>query len=232
MPTEIPEGLHLSAITKREIPLDVFISRDGTLLRDLPQGARIGTSSLRRQAQLLHYRGDFEMIPLRGNLDTRLRKLGTTNLEGIVLAYAGVKRIGFESKITEVISTEISLPAIGQGALGIETRREDNGVKEKIQFLNDPGSSVTISAERAFLKRLGGGCQVPIAALGQMVGSVLQIDGLVGTIDGKQLVRDHVEGLAEEAEFLGIQLAEILLKKGAGKILEEVYQRSGPVPSV
>lgn len=228
VPTELPEGLHLSAITKREDPRDVLISRDGTFLKDLPKGAKIGTSSLRRQAQLLHLRSDFEMIPLRGNLDTRLKKLETMNLDGIVLAFAGVRRLGLEKRITEIIPTEISLPAIGQGALGIETRIGDKEVEEQIRFLNDKDSSVAISAERAFLKRLGGGCQVPIAAFGQTMGPILQIDGMVGMIDGKRLIRHHVEGPVERAESLGMELAEILLSKGAGDILEEVYQKSGP----
>ncbi len=226
VPAELPKGLHLSAITKREDPRDVFISKDGTLLKNLSQGAKIGTSSLRRQAQLLHFRDDFEMIPLRGNLDTRLKKLKTMNLDGIILAYAGVKRLGLEERITEIIPTEISLPAIGQGALGIETRMEDEEVEEKIRFLNDPPSAIAISSERAFLKKLGGGCQVPIAAFGQIVGSTLQIDGMVGTIDGKRLVRHHLEGPVEEAESLGFKLAEVLLSKGAEEILEEVYRRS------
>jgi hydroxymethylbilane synthase len=232
VPTEFPEGLHLSAITKREDPRDVFISKDGTHLKDLPQGAKIGTSSLRRQAQLLYFRGDFQMIPLRGNLDTRMKKLDTKNLDGIVLALAGVRRLGLESRITEIIPTEISLPAIGQGALGIETRKKDERVEEHIQFLNDPTSSVAVSAERAFLKKLGGGCQVPIAAFGRIVGSTLQIDGLVGTVDGKRLVRHHLEGLPEEAESLGTALAEFLLKEGAKEILEGIYQRSGSTISI
>jgi hydroxymethylbilane synthase len=225
VPTELPVGLHLSAITKREDPRDVFISRDGMSLKDLPQRAKIGTSSLRRQAQLLHFRSDFEMIPLRGNLDTRLRKLGTMNFDGIVLAFAGVRRLGLEHRITEVIPTEISLPAIGQGALGIETRIGDEEVEEKINFLNDPESSIAISAERAFLERLGGGCQIPIAAFGRTVGSTLQIDGMVGRTDGKRLIRHHMEGPIEKAESLGIELAEVLLNKGAGEILEEVYKK-------
>jgi len=165
------------------------------------------------------------MIPLRGNLDTRMRKLDTKNLDGIVLALAGVRRLGLESRITEIIPTEICLPAIGQGALGIETRKKDERVEEHIQFLNDPTSFVAVSAERAFLKKLEGGCQVPIAAFGRILGSTLQIDGLVGTVDGKRLIRDRVEGLPEMAESLGTRLAEILLNKGAREILDEVYQR-------
>jgi len=232
VPTELPEALHLSAITKREDPRDVLISKDGRRLRDLPQRAKIGTSSLRRQAQLLHFRGDFELIPLRGNLDTRLKKLERMNLDGIVLAMAGVKRLGLEARITEVIPTEISLPAIGQGALGIETRKEDEEVEGRIHFLNDPESAVAVSAERAFLKRLEGGCQVPIAAFAKIVDSHLQIDGLVGTVDGKQLVKHHLEGPLEKAEALGTELAEILLGKGAREILDEIYQRVTPIISI
>ena len=227
VPTELPEGLYLSVIMKREDPRDVFISKDGIRLKDLPQGAKIGTSSLRRQAQLLHFRDDFAMIPLRGNLDTRLKKLKTLNLDGIVLALAGVRRLGLEERVTEVIPTEISLPAIGQGALGIETRKGDGEVEETTRFLNDLESSIAISAERAFLKRLGGGCQVPIAAFGRIEDSTLKIYGMAGTIDGKRLVRHHVEGSVDKAESLGILLAQILLNKGAEEILKEIYQRSG-----
>lgn len=232
VPTELPQTLHLSAITTREDPRDILISKDGRQLRDLPQRAKIGTSSLRRQAQLLHFRGDFELIPLRGNLDTRLRKLERMNLDGIVLAMAGVKRLGLEARITEVIPIEISLPAVGQGALGIETRKEDEEVEGRIHFLNDPESAISVSAERAFLKRLEGGCQVPIAAFAQIVDSHLQIDGLVGTVDGKQLVKHHLEGPLEKAETLGTELAEILLGKGAREILDEIYQRVTPILSI
>ncbi len=228
VPAELPKGLHLSAITKREDPRDVLISKDGTLLKDLPPGAKIGTSSLRRQAQLLHFRSDFKLVPLRGNLDTRLKKLKTMDLDGVILAYAGVKRLGLEDKITEILSTEICLPAIGQGALGIETRMDDEDVEQSIRFLGDPSSAIAISAERAFLKKLEGGCQVPIAAFGQINGITLQIDGMVGTVDGKRLIRHRVEGPMEKAEELGTKLAELLLSKGAREILEEVYQRSGP----
>lgn len=232
VPTEFPEGLHLSVITKREDARDVLISKDGKPLKNLPKGAKIGTSSLRRQAQLLHFRSDFELIPLRGNLDTRLKKLRTMNLDAIVLALAGVKRLGLEEKITEIIPPEVSLPAIGQGALGIETRLADQEVESQIRFLNDRDSSIAISAERAFLKKLEGGCQVPIAAFARIVGTTLQIDGMVGTIDGKRLIRHPVEGPIEKAESLGVELAEILLGEGAKEILDEVYQRSQPTISI
>jgi hydroxymethylbilane synthase len=232
VPTELPQGLHLSVITEREDPRDVFISRDGKALKDLPQKAKIGTSSLRRQAQLLHFRSDLELVSLRGNLETRLKKLKTMNLDGIVLAMAGMKRLGLEEKITEVIPLEISLPAIGQGALGIETRMNDEKVEKQIRFLNDKDSWITISAERAFLKTLEGGCQVPIAAFARISGATLQIDGLVGTVDGKRLIGHYRKGPIEKAELLGIELAEALLEKGAREILSEVYQRKGPVVSI
>ena len=232
VPTEFPEGLHLSVITKREDPRDVLISKDGKPLKDLPKGAKIGTSSLRRQAQLLHFRSDFELIPLRGNLDTRLKKLKSMNLDAIVLALAGVKRLGFDEKITEIIPPEVSLPAIGQGALGIETRMADQEVESRIRLLNDRDSSIAINAERAFLKKLEGGCQVPIAAFARIVDTTLHIDGLVGTIDGKRLIRHHVEGPIERAESLGVELAEILLGQGAKEILDEIYQRSQPTISI
>jgi len=232
VPTQFPKGLHLSVITKREDPRDVFISREGKTLRELPQGARIGTSSLRRQAQLLHYRSDFELVPLRGNLDTRLKKLKTMNLDGIVLALAGLKRLGLEEKVTQIISTDVSLPAIGQGALGIETRQDDREIEEQIRFLNDRDSWIAVSAERSFLNKLEGGCQVPIAAFARTAEATLQIDGLVGTIDGKRILRGRVEGRVEEAESLGTKLADILLSKGAKEILNEVYQRTGPIVEI
>jgi hydroxymethylbilane synthase len=232
VPTEFPKGLHLSAITKREDPRDVLISRDGKRLKDLPQNAKIGTSSLRRQAQLLHFRSDVDLVPLRGNLDTRLKKLKTTNLDAIILAFAGVKRLGFEERITEIIPPEISLPAIGQGALGIETRTDDHAVEDQIRLLSDRDSSIAITAERAFLQKLEGGCQVPIAAFARIDGTTLLVDGLVGTIDGKKLIRHHVEGPIEKAESLGVELAVILLGKGAKEILDEVYQKSGPAISI
>jgi hydroxymethylbilane synthase len=232
VPIEFPKDLHLAVITQREDPRDVLISRNGKALKDLPQKAKIGTSSLRRQAQLLHFRSDLQLVPLRGNLETRLNKLKTTDLDGIVLAMAGVKRLGLEEKITEIIPLEISLPAIGQGALGIETRIDDEKVDEQIRFLLNRDSWITVSAERAFLKKLEGGCQVPIAAFARILGTTLQIDGLVGTVDGKRLIGHHREGPMERAEGLGTELAEALMEKGAREILNEVYQRKGPVVDI
>jgi hydroxymethylbilane synthase len=232
VPTEFPEGLHLAAVTKREDPRDAFISKDETRLQNLRQGAKIGTSSLRRQAQLLHFRPDLEMIPLRGNLDTRLKKLDSMNLDAIVLALAGVKRLGFDQRVTEILPVEISLPAIGQGALGIEMRVSDSVTEPYVQALNDPDSAVCVLAERAFLKKLEGGCQVPIAAYGRKTGTTLQLDGMVATVDGKTLIRHHVTGSVEEQETLGMKLAEILLDMGAQKILDEIYGRLAPSVSL
>lgn len=223
VPTELPKGLHLSAITKREDPRDVLISSTGTSLKDLPAGSKIGTSSLRRQIQLLHFRRDFTIIPLRGNLDTRLKKLWTMELEAIVVAYAGIKRLGFENMVTEILPIEISLPAIGQGSLGIETRIGDEEIEEEIKFLNHEESFISITAERAFLKRLGGGCQVPIAAFGRVEDGKLKLDGMVGSPDGKRIIRKYVEGDPKMAEEVGIKLAEILLEEGANEILQEFY---------
>ena len=232
VPTEFPEGLHLAAVTKREDPRDAFISKDETRLQNLRQGAKIGTSSLRRQAQLLHFRPDLEMIPMRGNLDTRLKKLDSMNLDAIVLALAGVKRLGFDQRVTEILPVEISLPAIGQGALGIEMRVSDSVTEPYVQALNDPDSAVCVLAERAFLKKLEGGCQVPIAAYGRKTGSTLRLEGMVATVDGKTLIRHHVTGSVEEQETLGMKLAEILLDMGAQKILDEIYGRLAPSVSL
>ena len=229
VPTDLPEDLHLSAITKREDPRDVLISKDGIQLKNLPQGAKIGTSSLRRQAQLLHFRRDFEVIPLRGNLDTRLKKLKTMNLDGIILACAGVKRLGLGGKdYGNHPSLKSLFQPLGKGHWELRHGWRMRKLKKESDSLTIRPSAIAISAERAFLKKLGGGCQVPIAAFGQTDGSTIQIDGMVGTIDGKRLIKHHLEGPIEEAESLGTQLAEILLDQGAKEILEEVYQMIRP----
>ena len=165
VPTELPAGLHLGAITEREDPRDVLVSREGRRLREFPAGARMGTSSLRRGAQLLGINPQWKIIPLRGNLDTRIRKLKAEGLDAVILAAAGVRRMGLEDHITEYLSPEVMLPAVGQGALGIECRQE-GAVNELIAFLNHPDSAMAVEGERTFLQRLEGGCQVPIAAYG------------------------------------------------------------------
>lgn len=226
VPILIPPGLSIQCVTKREDPFDALISRSGYGLSKLPQGARIGTSSLRRQAQLLHVRSDFAIVTIRGNLDTRLRKLEKQNLDAILLAAAGLKRMGLGDRITETIPTEICLPAIGQGVLAIETRLEDHEVSETIAFLNDSETAVTMRAERAFLRRLEGGCQVPIAAYARWVDGDLVVEGMVASVDGKKMVRQIKRGEAEEAETSGVQLAEAILSLGGDEILREIYDQN------
>jgi hydroxymethylbilane synthase len=223
VPVVIPPGLSMDCVTKREDPFDVLISKNGHGLKDLPRAARIGTSSLRRQAQLLHFRPDFGMVPLRGNLDTRIRKLAEQDLDAIILALAGLKRMDLTHQATETISTDICLPAIGQGVLAIETRADDRAVNETVGFLNHPGTALTMRAERAFLRRLEGGCQVPIAAYVQPLDGGLEIEGMVASVDGKRVVRERKWGKSEEAEALGVELAETLLSLGADEILREIY---------
>ncbi|MFH1626446.1 MAG: hydroxymethylbilane synthase [Pseudomonadota bacterium] len=222
VPTLLPHGLHIRAITEREDFRDVLISTGNVALKDLPPNSRIGTSSLRRQAQLLHISSSFEVVALRGNLDTRLRKLQTNALDAVVVAAAGIKRMGLQHRVSEYISPEVILPAIGQGALGIESRIDDDGINEMIDFLNSPDSSAAITAERAFLKKLEGGCQVPIAALGQVNTGGLTLCGIVSSIDGRRLLKDKVEGSLDNPVTLGEELAHKLLAKGAGEILREI----------
>jgi len=225
VPTAFPEGLHLAAITRREDPRDIVISRDGKHLLDLPRGARIGTSSLRRQSQIKHLRPDFEIIPLRGNLDTRIKKLGKEGLDAVVLAAAGIRRLGWEDRITEYLDTEICLPAIGQGALGLECRDAGDPMNPMLARFNHPVTSRCVRAERALLKRLEGGCQVPIAAYAQIRDEErLVLEGLVASVDGKRLIRDGAAGDPEQPELLGLEVAERLLAQGADAILREIYR--------
>ncbi|MBE9536261.1 MAG: hydroxymethylbilane synthase [Proteobacteria bacterium] len=225
VPTELPDGLGLALITERQDARDALISQGNKSLMDLPHGAKIGSSSLRRQCQLLKVRPDLDIISLRGNLDTRLKKVEETKeFDAIILAAAGLNRLGWEKRISECIEPEIMLPAIAQGALGIETRNDDKETNGLIAFLNHPESAATVTAERALLKHLEGGCQVPIAAYGELDEDSLRLRGLVGSIDGKTLITGELNGTTATAEALGIELAEQLLDKGAGEILEEVYK--------
>jgi hydroxymethylbilane synthase len=224
VPTEFPEGLGLYCITEREDPRDAVISR-GVKFVDLPLGARIGTSALRRQAQLLKVRPDLEMVVIRGNVETRIKKLETEQLDAVILAAAGLKRLGFTDHVTEYLSTDFSIPAIGQGALGIECRLTDETIKETIDFFNHPDTAHAVRAERALLWRCEGGCQVPIAAHGEVKGDVLTLTGFVASVDGSRSVKAKISGPAVDGEKLGIALAEQLLKDGAHEILSEVYQR-------
>jgi hydroxymethylbilane synthase len=244
VPTEFPEGLHLAVICEREDPRDAFISQMQNEkckmknFKSIPKGAKIGTSSLRRACQLLSLRPDLKIEQLRGNLETRLRKLDEGRFDAIILAAAGVKRLGLEKRITEILPFEISLPAIGQGAVGIECRIDDDFINKVIAPLNHLETAVCVKAERAFLKKLEGGCQVPIAAyarIGQRARSAgqktniypssLVLDGLVGSITGDRIIKGHIEGKTVDAEHLGVALAEDVLSQGAKEILDEVYGR-------
>lgn len=227
LPTGLPDGLVIGAVCQREQPGDVLISRDGSDLDSLRKGARIGTSSLRRRAQLLHYRPDLQMVDIRGNLNTRLRKLKEMELDAIVLAYAGIKRLGYEDMISQYIPYEVCLPAVGQGSLGIEVRDHDGAVRELISAVDHGPSRTAIEAERAFMKRLEGGCQVPIGALGRVENGTLQLNGVVAGLDGTNAVRHAVTGPADDAAGLGNRLAEILLDLGAGDILRRARQEYG-----
>jgi hydroxymethylbilane synthase len=220
VPTELPSGLHLGAITEREDPRDVLVSRDGRKLEKIPPGARIGTSSLRRGAQLLGVNPQWKIIPLRGNLDTRIRKLKTEDLDAVILAAAGVHRMGLEGRVTEYLPPDVMLPAVGQGALGIECRQE-GAVNTLIAFLNHPESAMAVEGERAFLRRLEGGCQVPIAAYGEIREGGLFMQGMVARLDGSRFFRADAQG--DDPEAVGVQLAEDLLAQGADKVLEEIY---------
>ncbi|WKZ33142.1 MAG: hydroxymethylbilane synthase [Thermodesulfobacteriota bacterium] len=228
VPTFFPEGLSLRCITEREDPRDAVFSRNHVKLLDLPKGASIGTSSLRRQSQILNLRPDFRILQLRGNLDTRMKKLDNGEFDAIILAGAGVKRLGWADRITELLPIDVSLPAIGQGALGIETRTDDDYINGLVTFFDHPETSYCVRGERALLKRLEGGCQVPIAAHGELTGGTIRITGLVAGIDGKNIIKDSVSGPREDCERLGVELAEKLLKNGAYEILKDLYEVSPP----
>lgn len=222
MPGEIPKGLCIGAIPEREIPQDVLISRNKKSLSKLGLGAKIGTSSLRRKAQLLHARPDLVVLPLRGNVDTRLKKLETENLDAIILAAAGVKRLGLENRITEYLDENIMLPAVGQGALCIEVRQNDPLVEPIVAALEHPQTRTVILGERAFLNRLEGGCQVPIAAYGTIDKNIFTLAGLVATVDGRTLIKETFSGPENSSEMIGVELAERLISMGAKTIMDNL----------
>lgn len=225
VPMQLLEGLALPVICEREDPLDAFVSNTYAHFDDLPQGAKVGTSSLRRRCQILTQRPDLEVIDLRGNVGTRLSKLDAGQYDAIILASAGLKRLGLTARIRHTLSHEVSLPAVGQGALGLECRSDDERVLNYLSFLNDATTSVCVRAERAFNAYLEGGCQVPIAAFAQLKDEVLHIEGRVGEPNGKQLLIAHQQGSAQQAEELGVALAQDLLAQGAGELLQALYQQ-------
>ncbi len=222
MPAEIPQGLCIGAIPQRETPQDVLISKKGLLLSELKPKSRIGTSSLRRTAQVLHARPDLVILPLRGNLDTRLKKLETENLDAIILAAAGVKRLGLEGRITEYMDENVMLPAVGQGALCIEIRQNDPEVEPIVSSLEHHQTRVEVMGERAFLNRMEGGCQVPIAAYGKIEKNTFTLCGLVATVDGKTVIKETLSGPKDSSEIIGVKLADRLVAMGAKTIMENL----------
>ena len=219
LPTDLPDGLTIGAIPERANPADVLISKNDLNFLDLPPGAKVGTGSLRRRAQLLHARSDLVMKDIRGNVDTRLAKLKSEDLDAIILAAAGLERLGYGDSVTQQFPYDICLPAVGQGALCIEIRANDNEIHDIVKSIHHPESALPVKAERALLKRLGGGCHVPIAALGTVSPGGLHLEGLVVDPNGQKLIRSHVSGNKDEAELIGERLAENLLDMGAKSIL-------------
>lgn len=224
VPVDIPEGLEIGITTEREDPRDVLISKNNRKIDEMPPEARIGTGSLRRGFQLRNLYPAIEIVPMRGNLDTRIRKIETENLDGIVVAAAGMKRMGWGDRISQFIPLDVMLPSIGQGVLGIELRKGDSNIKQAISFINHEETWVETTAERAFLKQLGGGCQLPIAAYAKKQGETLTLKGLLGSLDGRIMIRDEIEGCCEEAETMGVQLADKILSQGGRAILRMVYE--------
>ena len=228
VPTDLPAELHLGVITERENPQDAFISNKYADVLALPQGAKVGTSSLRRKSQLARLRPDLVIEDLRGNLDTRLRKLDEGRYDAIILAAAGLNRLGFSNRITTLFDPVQMLPAIGQGALGLELRRDDQELLAGISFLNHPATAIAVTAERAFLLRLEGGCQVPIGAYATVQGDNVTLTGLIAGLDGKEIIKEQDSAPVAAAAELGIRLAEKLLARGGRAILDQVYGAEFP----
>jgi len=230
LPTELPKGFEIAAITERQDPRDAFCSRHYSKIEDLPKNARVGTSSLRRQAQLKAIRPDLDIHPLRGNVDTRLRKLEQGEHDAIILASAGLKRLGKTELIKQIIPAEIMCPAAGQGALGIEIREGDAKTRELLKFLDDPAARAATTCERALLNSLGGGCQVPIGAFAEKRDGRLHLDAIVADPDGIRLLRESRDGDPNDPERLGSEVGSTLLSHGGDEILEAVYGRGLATP--
>ena len=224
VPMHLPDGLSLAVICEREDPFDAFVSNQYQHFNELPQGAKVGTSSLRRKCQILQQRPDLEIIDLRGNVGTRLSKLDEGLYDAIILASAGLKRLGLADRIRHSLSAEISLPAVGQGALGLECRSNDSALLKLIEPLQHQETSNCVRAERAFNAYLEGGCQVPIAGYATLRNDQIQIEGRVGSVDGKVILKAQRVGAVEQAEQLGEQLAQDLLAQGAGDLLKALHE--------
>jgi hydroxymethylbilane synthase len=226
MPAVVPAGLVIAAIPPREDCRDAFISNHYGTLAAIPPGGRVGTGSLRRRVQLLNLRPDLEVVPIRGNVDTRLRKMAAQGLDALILAAAGLSRLGLSHLSRDFLSPREMLPAISQGALGLEVRAADNRAREFIAFLDDPVTHAAVDAERGFLARLEGGCVVPVAGLAQVEVGSLSFEALIGDLDGRNIIRGRITGLPSEADSLGRTLAERLLDQGGREILARIYGRS------
>jgi hydroxymethylbilane synthase len=224
VPVEFPEGLQLAVILEREDPRDAFVSNRYASLEELPRGARLGTASLRRQCQISSARPDLQILPLRGNVNTRLSKLDNGDYDAVILAAAGLKRLGFAQRIRASLPTQLSLPAIGQGAIGIECRSNDARVQQLLQPLHHNETALCVAAERAMNERLNGGCQVPIAGYATLDNHRLTLSALVGEPDGSRIIRAQLDGHAEDAAAIGKRVAESLLSQGAMEILQRLYE--------
>lgn len=224
VPTELHEGLTIDATPKREDPHDALISNNNANLERLPDNARIGTSSLRRKAQLLAFRPDFKILDLRGNLDTRLKKLETDDLDAIVVAYAGLRRMGYTGPVSQIIPFDIMLPAVGQGSLCIEIRKNDARIQKIVSGIDDTHTRIAVEAERALLSRLQGGCQVPIGAYAQTQSNEVYLEAIICTIDGDHAIRDSHSGPISQAAKIGDELALRMLDNGGKRILHEIRQ--------
>jgi hydroxymethylbilane synthase len=226
VPTGTPEGLIITAFTEREDTRDVIIAKSGESLKDLPQNAKVATSSLRRMSQLLSMRPDFEICDIRGNLNTRFKKFDEGEFDAMMLAYAGVHRLNFGDRISEILPHEVMLPAVGQGALGIETRIDDEQTRDIVRILNHANTEYCCKAERALLRHLQGGCQIPIGAYASFRNNTLKLLAYVGSVDGKTAIRNEITKTnvtaPEQAEAAGVELAEELLKLGADRILADI----------
>ncbi len=222
VPMAFPEGLHLAVVLEREDPRDAFVSNTYKSLSELPLNAKVGTCSLRRQTQLKESRPDIEILDLRGNVNTRLSKLDNGDYDAIILASAGLIRLGFEERITDIIPTEQSLPAIGQGAVGIECRSDDEYINALLAPLNHPETAIRLKAERAQNTRLNGGCQIPIGGFAELNGDQIHLRGLIGFPDGSKIFRAEKQGDQKDAEAIGIAVAEDLLAQGGDKVLSQL----------
>ncbi len=227
LPTKLPEGLVIGAVTEREDVRDVLISKNNLKLSELPDGATIATGSLRRRAQLLHFRKDFKFVDLRGNIDTRFKKFDESNWDGMVLAFAGVNRMNYSERISELISTDVILPAVGQGAIAIEIRESDEKIFEMVRKINHYETELATRAERALLKYLEGGCQIPIGAFATLEDGKIKLSAVISNLDGTFLVRDSIEKeIGNNVEEIGFELAQRLLEQGGTKILDEIRKLS------